>query len=308
MTTSQRRPAPTSTARPPRRPRRATPRTESFLERNRSRLLWVVGGLVVVLLVGVAYLGFTRPTYACVNIFEPTPAPSFVAPTADPNATPLPSGATPEPAVTPPPPGYAQPDMGHQHEVDFSKTIQYRYCPPASGRHYNVTNRGPIRGGLYGPEDPGAVPPGWVHNLEHGAIVLLYKCPGPGCEPAGQAQLRELLERWPNSPICNIPPGEVTPVIARFDDMASNFTALVWDVVLPMDELDEALLFDFYARQAERFNPEKLCAAPTPTPGPATPTPSPAASPSSSQATSPGASPAASPAGSPAATTGPSPS
>ena len=44
--------------------------------------------------------------------------------------------------------------------------------------------------------------------------------------------------------------------------------ALVWDVVLPMQTIDEALLFKFYAGQAERFNPEKRCAAPTATPGP----------------------------------------
>jgi hypothetical protein len=260
--------------------------------------------LVFILLVGVAYLGFTRPAYACLNIFDPTPAPTVVAPTANPAATPLPSGATPAPAVTPPPPGYAQPDMGHQHEVPGT-TISYRNCPPASGRHYNVAGQGPIQPGLYGPDDPGAVAPGWIHNMEHGAIVLLYKCPGPGCDDAGQDALEDLLSRWPSSPVCNIAPmTRESPVIARFDEMAANYTALVWDVVLPMDTLDEDLLFRFYAAHAERYNPEPLCPPPTPTPGPATPTPAPTGSPAASPATS----PAASPATSPAATTGPSPS
>jgi hypothetical protein len=75
--------------------------------------------------------------------------------------------------------------------------------------------------------------------------------------------------------------------------MASNFTALVWDVALPMAEIDESLLFDFYARNAELYNPEKQCAEPTPTPGPATPTPVPTATPAVSPAASPAVSPAA---------------
>jgi hypothetical protein len=197
--------------------------------------------------------------------------------------------------------------MGHLH-AQTGSTITYRYCPPASGEHYNSSGQGPIRGGLYGPGDQ-ALPPGWIHNLEHGAIVLLYSCKtqdgqtAPACTDAGQQQLKDLLAKWPDSPICKIPPGTVTPVIARFDNMASNYAAIVWDLVLPMDQIDEGELFDFYARNAEVFNPEKQCAAPTATPGPVTPTPVATGSPAAS-----GASPAASgasPAASSAATTAP---
>jgi hypothetical protein len=266
---------------------------------------------VFLLLLGMAYLGFTRPTYACTTIFNPSPAPSRVAP----SPVPLGSGASPAPAVTPPPPGYVQQDMGHLHEA-VGNTVTYRYCPPASGKHYNATNQGPIRGGLYGPGDV-TVPPGWVHNLEHGAIVLLYSCKAPegqtapACTDAGQQQLKDLLARWPDSPICKIPKGALTPVIARFDDMATSYAALVWDVVLPMDQIDETLLFDFYARNAELYNPEKQCSEPTAAPGPATPTPAATATPAASPAASGGASPVASPGpastatAAPAATTAP---
>ena len=253
--------------------------------------MWGVGGLVFVLLVGLAYIGFTRPTYACLNQFDPSPAPSWVAP----SPVPVASGASPAPAVTPPPPGYVQPDMGAVH-AGTGSTINYRYCPPASGRHYSEAGIGPLEPGVYGPDDV-AVPPGWVHNLEHGALVLLYRCPGPACDEAGQQQLEELYSRWPPSPICGFTVGtRDTPVFARFDDMAWNYAAVVWDVVLPMDAIDEPLLLEFFNRQAERNAPERLCPLPTPTPGPATPTPIPTTS------------PAASPAASPATTTGPSPS
>ena len=44
-------------------------------------------------------------------------------------------------------------------------------------------------------------------------------------------------------------------MITRFDDMASSYAALVWDFVLPMSEIDEALLFEFYASQRRAVQP-----------------------------------------------------
>ncbi len=272
--------------------------------------MWGGGILVFVLLVGMAFLGFTRPTYACLDIFDPSPAPSFVAPTT------APASGSPAPAVTAPPPGYVQPDLGHVH-ADPGSTIRYTSCPPASGRHYNGAGIGPIRYGYYGPNDPVA-PPGWVHNLEHGALVLLYRCaaaPGSSgesdstaCTDERQQALQALLARWPASPLCKIPaPDNV--VIARFDEMAWPYAAVVWDVILPMETIDETLLFEFYARQAEQFNPEPRCADPTPTPGPTPTAGPPTASPAASQPASPAASPATSPAASPpASSAAPTPS
>jgi hypothetical protein len=275
LTTPPRRPTPASRA--TRRSRRPEPRSATFLQRNRSRLLWGAGAVGFLILAGLAFLSFSAPTYACANLFDPSPVPSQAAP---PTQAPAASGA---PAPSAPPPGFVQPDMGHLH-VPIGEKVRYSNCPPASGRHYQ-TPGGPIRGGLYGPDDA-PVPQGWIHNLEHGAIVLLYRCPGDACTEQGQAELQALLAKWPLSPICQTAPGQVTPVIARFDDMAQPYAALVWDVVLPMATLDENLLFEFYARQGEQFNPEKQCPAPTATPGPAPtagpPTASPAASPAAS--------------------------
>jgi Protein of unknown function (DUF3105) len=260
LTSSPRRPSPA--ARAVRRSRRPAPRSTTFLERNRTRLLWAGGILVFVALAfaGLILPGLT-PAYSCVNTFDPTPAPSFVAP----SPAPVSSGATPAPAVTAPAPGYVEPDMGHVHENNIGAKITYTWCPPASGRHFPAPG-GPIKPGIYDPGEK-TVPGGWIHNLEHGAIVLLYKCPGPGCDDAGQAALEALYARWPNSPICNKAPGaDVTPVITRFDDMPYNYAALVWDMVLPMDSIDENELFSFYAAYGEQFNPEKQCAAPTSSP------------------------------------------
>jgi uncharacterized protein DUF3105 len=296
LTTSQRRPS--SAARATRRSRRPAPRSTTFLERNRTRLIWGGGILAfaALIFVGLVLPGAT-PAYECVNLFDPSPAPAAAGATSVPAASgttqaPAASGAAQAPGTAGPAPGYVQPDMGRSH-TDTSSKVRYTWCPPASGSHYNASGQGPIRAGFYDSNTP-TIPEGWLHNLEHGAIVLLYKCPGPGCEATGQSEMQSLLARWPKSPICQLPPGGiVTPVITRFDQMPYNYAAVVWDVVLPMATLDEDALFRFYAAYGEQFNPEKQCAGPTSSP------PSATAAPASSGAGSSGGSSAGpSPAGS----------
>ena len=290
MTTPPRRPSPA--ARATRRSRRPAARQPSFLERYRTGLLWV-GGIVV--FIGLIFVGFVAPSitpaYECVNVFDPTPAPSFVPP----SPAPVGSGATPAPQVTAPAPGFVEPDMGRTHVVLGTK-VKYLWCPPASGNHYSIAGQGPIQGGFYDQNTP-TVPEGWVHNLEHGAIVLAYKCPGPGCTDEGEAAMRSLLGRWPDSPLCKIPPGALTPIFTRFDDMPYPYAAIVWDMVLPLQTLDEAAILAFYNAYGERLNPEKQPTCPQPTTAPPPPTASPSPS-GASAAPSSSASPAPSPAGS----------
>ena len=238
---------------------RPTPRG-SFVERYRS---WLIGAAVVavVAVVGAGlFAAATQPAFACSTEWVPDP-------TASPSAD-----ASPQP-------GYVQPDMGHTH-VATGTTIRYTYCPPASGRHFNQAGvAGPIPARPYGPND-GVIPQGWVHNLEHGGLVILYR----GAE-ADQAALRALYDAIPSSPVCVFEPGGSAPgpLLARFDQMAWPFAALVWGRVLPLETIDQTAILDFYARYAERTNPEKLCAVPSAEPsasGSAAPSASPAAPPS----------------------------
>jgi hypothetical protein len=191
--------------------------------------------------------------------------------------------------------------MGHTH-VDPGTRVKYTFCPPASGRHYNTSGQGPIQARVYQP-DEATIPEGWVHNLEHGALILLYSCPqgaGPGCTDEGQAALDSLYPKVPATPICGVAANQLH-VFTRFDDMPWPYAAIVWDVVLPLQSIDDATILDFYARQGDRFNPEDPpgCGQPTAAPTQAA-TPAPASP-------SPAASPAPSPAGS-TASTAPSPS
>lgn len=242
------------------------------MERNRTLIVVVAAVAGVVLISAFVFASAASPAYACSNEW-----------TAD---------ATPSPAAGESPnPGYVQPDMGRAH-VATGEKVTYTYCPPASGAHYNASGLGPITPRVYGPSDR-AVPESWIHNLEHGAMVILYRGRDgdPGPTEAGQDALRAMFDDFPPSPVCGIQPGTSQgPVMARFDDMATPYAALVWGRVLPLDEVDAAQILEFWRIWGERSNPEAQCQPVTPSAAPTTPaSPEPSAEPS--PATSPEASP-----------------
>jgi hypothetical protein len=79
------------------------------------------------------------------------------------------------------------PSEGWQHVAEGTPVV-YQANPPASGPHYPVWAR--YR------EHAQAVPrPYWVHNLEHGAIVLLYR---PDAPASAVEALRGALQAPPN--------------------------------------------------------------------------------------------------------------
>ena len=246
--------------------RRSAPQP-SFLARNRGRLLWGVAAFALVGLAALAFLNATSPAYACATEWNPAPT---SAPAAD---------ATPRLGIT-------QTDLGREH-ASLGAFVKYALCPPATGKHYLSTGDGPIRAGVYGPDDQ-AIPQGWIHNLEHGALVLLYRCTDgdTACSESGQAALNQFNASFPNSPICDVPKGGVGPIVARFDQMKWPYAAIVWGLVLPLDTLDTNQIYAFFAQQGDRTNPEPYpgCVKPTPTPAPtdtpaATDTAAPSASP-----------------------------
>jgi Protein of unknown function (DUF3105) len=251
---------------------------KSFFERYRGAIITVAILAIIGLIGAVLVSTATAKSYECGREWVPDP-------------TPVPSpGQSPRL-------GYVQRDMGAGHNP--GNPARYPLCPPASGPHLSISGQGPIRSQVYGPDDQ-APPQGWVHNLEHGAIVVLYRG-GEASEAVteqGQAKLRELYRNFPNSPFCNFPPGGETPVIARFDDMAWPYAAIVWDRVLPLETLDANLIYEFWKTEGERNNPEggantasPRCPVPTPTPGPSeSGAPSGSVAPSGTAAPSPAAS------------------
>jgi hypothetical protein len=287
---------PTGTARAGRRERVRRIEQRSFLERYRNLLLAGVVIAVAAVVVGIVFVGATQPAYACTIEWEPTPT-----------ASPSPDASNRL--------GYAQDDMGNSHAV--RKPQRYTFCPPASGTHLNAAGIGPITPvtRVFRPDDS-VGPTNWIHNLEHGALVVLYRGDSEGATDAGQQRFKEFFDSFPPSPICQVPPHKLSPIIARFDQMKWLYAALVWDRVLPMPEWDPQLALQFYATESERRDadgayvapPEPQAECPRPSAS-AEPVPSGTTSPSPTVSPSPATSESAAPSGSsPGASPSPAPS
>jgi len=261
------------------RARTITPPRRSFLERHRGEILGLVAIVAIVLAGGFVFVQANSKAYACTTLTIPAPA-----------ASPLPDGS-------PAPLGQVQQDMGRNHILPPASQ-RYEECPPASGNHYAAPG-GPITARYYGPDDA-TLPQGWIHNLEHGGLVILYSCDQGACDSGTQQQLQDLFKNFPASPVCHIPKGQIGPVITRFEDMKAPIAALLWGRVLFQQTLDTQQIIDYFNTQAEPHTPEPQCAAPTPTPAPGgspsvAPSTSPEASPSVEPSNAPSTSPAASP-------------
>ncbi len=234
------------------------PATPTLIDRLRKPLL-VVFVVVVISAVGLVVATQTAaPAYSCTAIDSvQSPAPGEL--------------------------GQVQPDQGSEH-VARSEKVRYATCPPASGKHINDPNDGPIQPKVYGPNDQ-ALPEGWIHNLEHGGLVLLYSCDKGDCDTTSLAALQTFYDQFPKSAVCGLPPGDVSPVIARFDQMPTRYAALVWDRALYLDRLDTQAIDQFFLRYAERVSsdgkliapPEPQCSAPS-APPTASSSPAPSAS------------------------------
>jgi hypothetical protein len=265
--------SPTGTARAGRRetPRRRHDQASTF-ERFRTPIVVLVVGAIVVAVSAFVFVQSSQPVYACTTV-------DTVKPGGDGEL------------------GQIQPDMGNAH-VNAGDEVTYPVCPPASGKHVNRSGYGPLAPDVYGPDDA-SVPNGWVHNLEHGGLVLLYSCDKGACDDASLQELQDVANAFPTSTICQLPAGVVGPVVARFEQMPTKYAALVWNRALYLDELDAQRVYDFFTRYGEVVSddgqwispPEPQCtppsASPDASPG-AEASPSPEASPSG------GASPAAS--------------
>jgi hypothetical protein len=135
-------------------------------------------------------------------------------------------------------PGRAVADEGHWHITDGGDW-PYISQPPASGPHaptpggYGVYNH-PLRRETY------------VHNEEHGGVVLLYNCPS-GCPDVLNAFERLANERTPDQF------GEVK-VIVTPDPLydGGQFAAAAWDSVYTPATLDEDALRCFIDRHIDQ--------------------------------------------------------
>jgi hypothetical protein len=153
-------------------------------------------------------------------------------------------GASPAaPGPTAATPGVPVPNEGWAH-VPEGSVITYQNNPPASGPHYPVWLRyqeyaQPMARGY------------WVHNLEHGAIVVLYR---PDAPADVVRQITEAFRSIPVDPSCGHQRAVLTP-----DPLLPRLTAAVAaDFVLLGDRVDAPSIRAF-AVARRGHGPEQLC-------------------------------------------------
>jgi len=135
-------------------------------------------------------------------------------------------------------PGTPVADEGRNHIPDTQQP-QYAHYPPASGPHYDA----PAEWAVY--DQP--LPEGrWVHNLEHGGIVILYKCP-TAC-PELVKQLEDFYATAPQSASWK----EVKLVVTPYDKMEHQLAVVAWDWIDEMDAFDRDRLLKFYKAHLDR--------------------------------------------------------
>ncbi len=136
-------------------------------------------------------------------------------------------------------PGVAVADEGRQHVAEGSP-IEYKHVPPASGPHYPS----PKPWGVYAQ----AVPEGyWVHNLEHGGIVLLFRCDGAACGQIAD-QIRGISASLPQSARW----GEVKLLATPYGRMDAPFMLVAWDRQEALQTLDPTRVRAFYEAYLDR--------------------------------------------------------
>jgi len=145
----------------------------------------------------------------------------------------------------PGPVGTAVAEAADSSHVPEGVPITYAHYPPSSGQHYPV----PQPPGVYRAEIPEGY---WVHSLQHGAVVVLLKCPD-GCATTYQ----RLEDRYRN----DLPPGRfgtvklvVTPYSHPFSDPGKDapLTLLAWDREELLPGFDRDKIVGFYRAYVDR--------------------------------------------------------
>ena len=116
-----------------------------------------------------------------------------------------------------------------------------RNRPPSSGAHYPAT-------APYGASSVRVEPGNWIHNLEHGAIAVLYRCAdSDACTSISNRLTTEVINVAEPASF-----GVVKIVGTPYDDMDSPITAVAWGRELPLESFDAAQILAFYDRYVGR--------------------------------------------------------
>ena len=221
----------------------------SFISATQGRLLQSGVGMSPRRKLGLAVLGFGVIAGVLVACGDSTPSyPNIQFVSNDSCSSAQSPGASQSPYYGLPPVngdhivGQAINELPHFHILPPA-TVSYNHNPPTSGCHYSIASQAPVLPGAY-PSNAVIPPEYWVHNLEHGYIVVLYNCP-QGCDSDFQ-KLVAWRKTLPPDPAANgaIPYAKV--VILPWPSMDKKFAAVSWDYYEGFDSLDITKIQDFY--------------------------------------------------------------
>jgi hypothetical protein len=124
------------------------------------------------------------------------------------------------------------PDEGANH-IPCTSPTSYLTDPPSSGNHYPIwaayqTYTSPVPWGNL------------VHCLEHGAVVIVYNCPGGCADEVARAQA--WIDALPTDPDC----GQNRVVLAPDPTLEVRWAASAWTWTLRADCFDPAAYTQFY--------------------------------------------------------------
>jgi hypothetical protein len=132
--------------------------------------------------------------------------------------------------------------------MDEGSPLTYSHRPPSSGMHYGTLPQ-PDEYRMY---DTPLTPGRWVHMLEHGAVVVLYR---PDlCDSACVEQLGQFYDSAPRSSLVGIRHLTITP----YQDMDHAVAVVAWGYIDEMDQVDkDRIMADFKSKVDASTAPER---------------------------------------------------
>jgi hypothetical protein len=131
-------------------------------------------------------------------------------------------------------------DEGTPSHIDPSTQWTYKSYPPTSGPHYSVAGKAPVPWGTV----DNLVEGQFVHNLEHGGIVILYNCPsGTDCTTLKNQLTNYVQKLAPLEPTYNEPKIVMTPYS---HGMTKRVALVAWHYIEFLDSYDQNAITQFY--------------------------------------------------------------
>jgi len=126
---------------------------------------------------------------------------------------------------------------GNQHSMSLCVPLVYLTNPPSSGTHYAVW-------AVYKTYTKPFLPGFWVHNLEHGAMVITYNCPG-GCA-AELADAQKFIDALPTDCPAAVNAQKRRVLMVPNPDLDVRFAASAWGFTLKASCFNRAAFAKFY--------------------------------------------------------------